>query len=134
MSGKTDVLTQLEALDVHLRTQGTTVALLLDQVGTKMMGYAPFEPAEVTASVPVNRDIPYVSQDGEMLSCTMGNWEGEPTSYRYQWARDGQNVGEDSDVHVLTEADSGRMFHCTVTATNAAGSTVAPPSNDVIAG
>ena len=132
MSDKADVLTQLEALDVHLRTQGTTVALLLDQVGTKMMGYAPFEPAEVAD--PVNVDVPYVEQSDDSLHCTMGNWQGTPTAYHYQWARDGQEIGEDSAVYGISESDVGRSFHCTVTATNAAGSTKAPPSNDVIAG
>src|SRR5215467_15932908 len=37
---------------------------------------------------PINVDIPAVMQDGTTLSCTMGNWTGEPTAYHYQWRMD----------------------------------------------
>ena len=131
-----NLLGHLEALDAHLITQGSSIPLLLDQVAVKMMGFAPFDVANYVPSsaVPVNVDVPYVEQMDDVMHCTMGNWKGEPTSYRYQWARDGQETGEDSDMLAVAEADVGRTFHCTVTATNAAGSTTAPPSNDVIAG
>ena len=86
------------------------------------------------ASPPVNVDVPYVSQEGATLTCTMGNWEGEPTSYTYQWRRDGADVGGgEGAVYSLTEADVGLAFVCVVTAGNAAGITAAPPSNEVTA-
>ena len=44
--------------------------------------YAAMEP-------PVNVDVPYVAQEGSVLTCTMGNWEGEPSHYAYQWRVDG---------------------------------------------
>ena len=37
---------------------------------------------------PTNIDVPYASQTGAILNCTMGNWGGEPTTYMYQWKLD----------------------------------------------
>lgn len=84
-------------------------------------------------AAPVNVDVPYVQQEGADLTCTMGNWQGEPTSYAYKWMRDGTNVsGATSAAYTTLESDVGKSFTCTVTATNAMGETVAPPSNAVV--
>jgi hypothetical protein len=80
---------------------------------------------------PINKDVPYVTRTGDTLSCTMGNWVGEPTSYKYQWKRGTANVGEDSDTYTVTGADAGATMTCVVSATNAAGTTTAPASNGV---
>ena len=80
---------------------------------------------------PVNRDVPYVEQRDTTLNCTMGNWDGEPTSYAYRWEIDGTQAGGDSADYTVNEADKGKSATCTVTATNAVGSTTAPPSNSV---
>jgi hypothetical protein len=81
---------------------------------------------------PVIVDIPYAEQVADLITCTMGNWEGEPTAYAYQWRRDGTtDIGTGSAHYVVTSADIGRVLTCIVTATNAAGSTEAPPSNGV---
>jgi hypothetical protein len=96
----------------------------------------PDPPADETAEPggPKNRDVPYVSGTGtvgETLSCTMGNWDGEPTSYAYQWKRDGTlNLGTDSSYQIVA-GDAGHSLTCVVTATNARGSTAAPPSNAI---
>jgi len=90
--------------------------------------------AEVAEAPPVNRDVPYAAQDGALLTCTMGNWDGEPTGYAYQWISGGLEVGTDSYIYNLVEADVGGAFSCTVTATNAFGATEAPASNEVTVG
>lgn len=81
--------------------------------------------------LPGNVDVPLVLQDGSTLSCTMGNWTGEPTSYRYQWKLDGVDVGVDDPSYTVNAGDVGATATCVVTATNAAGSVSAPPSNGV---
>lgn len=81
---------------------------------------------------PVNRDVPHVTQDGATLNCTMGNWDGEPTSYTYQWKLDGGDVGDGSAAYAVQPGDAGKSATCVVTATNAIGSTAAPPSNSVV--
>ena len=84
---------------------------------------------------PVNTTAPAVTGTGAVgntLSCTQGNWTYVPTSYAYQWLRDGANIaGAISATYLLVAADSTHSIACSVTATNAAGSTVAPLSNAI---
>jgi hypothetical protein len=81
---------------------------------------------------PTNVDVPYVSQTGDTLNCTMGNWDGAPTAYAYQWQIDGADIGTDAATYVVTAADVGHTATCVVTASNDLGSTAAPPSNGVV--
>jgi hypothetical protein len=84
---------------------------------------------------PVNVHVPYLSGEGvvgEVLSCTMGEWTGEPDSYIYQWKRDGDDVSGDGDTYEVTTEDTGCAISCVVIATNDKGSTEAPPSNAVL--
>jgi hypothetical protein len=76
---------------------------------------------------PVMTSPPVVSGTGtvgQTLSVTNGNWTYVPTSYAYQWLRNGANIaGATAATRVLAAADSGTNVSCRVTATNAAGST-----------
>lgn len=83
------------------------------------------------AGAPSNVDVPYVSQTGNTLSCTMGNWHGEPTSYAYAWQNDGVPNGATDATYTVLLPDMGHSLACVVTATNALGSTTAPMSNAV---
>ncbi len=85
-------------------------------------------------------DIPYASANasppivGTVVSCTTGNWTGTPTSYTYQWTRDGATIAAATAAsYTLVSADiGGHQIRCVVTAVNATGSTAAPPSNAVL--
>lgn len=81
---------------------------------------------------PASLEAPYAKQENDVITCTMGIWTGEPTSYAYQWKNDGADVGDGTASYAVTAADVGHTVTCVVTATNAAGSTAAPPSNDVV--
>jgi hypothetical protein len=61
----------------------------------------------------------------------MGNWNNVPDSYAYQWQIDGDDVGTNAADYTVTPGDVGKSAVCVVTATNALGSTAAPPSNSV---
>ena len=78
---------------------------------------------------PVNTTAPAVSGTptvGSTLTCTMGTWQYSPTSYAYQWRRNGLNIaGATAPTRVLAAADSGTNVGCAVTAINAAGETTA---------
>lgn len=89
--------------------------------------------AAMTSAVgpPTNVDVPFVSQTGATLFCTMGNWQGEPTSYAYAWHSDGVANGATDPTYTVQPDDSGHSLACVVTATNALGSTAAPMSNSV---
>jgi len=96
-----------------------------------VVGETPPVPPEPPAEPPVNVDVPHVSQTGVTLTCTMGNWDGEPTAYSYVWYLDGAEVSGGEPDYITTPEDWGKAATCVVTATNAAGSTTAPPSNEV---
>jgi hypothetical protein len=98
---------------------------------------APAAPEAPPTAPPVNRDVPHVSGTGTVgstLNCTMGNWDNmsaEPHSYAYQWQRDAVDIGATAADYVIVAGDAGHSLTCVVTATNAMGSTAAPPSNAV---
>lgn len=59
---------------------------------------------------------------GETLSVGTGTWSGSPTSYTYQWLRDGAEIsGATSNSRVLLLADLAAMMSCDVTAIDADG-------------
>jgi len=74
---------------------------------------------------PVNSVAPALSgtaQEGQTLTCSTGTWSGTPT-YTYQWKRNGSNIGSATNsTYTLVTADVGQSIKCTVTATNALGS------------
>ena len=62
----------------------------------------------------------------------MGNWVVTPDSYSYQWLMDGVAAGPSAGASYDATFDVGKTATCIVTATNAGGSTAAPPSNAVV--
>jgi hypothetical protein len=96
--------------------------------------YEPILGTEAPAggAAPVNVTVPAVTQAADTLSCTMGTWDGEPTSYAYAWSLDGTSIPGTGATLPVVAADAGSTATCIVTATNAAGSTAAPPSNGVV--
>ena len=81
------------------------------------------------SSVPVNTLAPALSGSttlGSLLTTTNGTWDNTPTSYTYQWIR-GLSIisGATSSTYTLVEEDSSLAITCAVTATNAAGSSIA---------
>ena len=84
------------------------------------------------ATAPANTTVPAVTQSGTTLTCTQGEWSGEPTSYAYAWKLDDAAAGSDAATYDVQAGDVGKTATCTVTATNAAGSAAAPPSVGVV--
>jgi hypothetical protein len=79
----------------------------------------------VGSGPPVVEFAPHASgtgTTGSTLSCTMGIWTNEPTSYAYQWLRDGTAIAAaTANTHVVVGGDVGHSISCEVTATNALG-------------
>lgn len=80
-----------------------------------------------TTLIPVNTVAPVISgtvnETGHELSTTNGTWLNSPSSYSYQWRRDGVDIGSaTSSAYTTTGSDDGKSITCYVTATNAAGS------------
>lgn len=87
-------------------------------------------------SAPVNTALPSLSGTlniGQLLTTTNGTWTNSPTSFTYQWKRNGVAIGGATlATYTTTMADVGQTLTCTVTATNAGGSTQATSAGSVI--
>jgi hypothetical protein len=69
---------------------------------------------------------------GQVLTATQGNWTNAPSSYAYQWVRGAStNIGTNTSTYTLVAGDSGNPVRCIVSAVNAAGTTVGPPSDPI---
>jgi hypothetical protein len=67
---------------------------------------------------------------GLTMSCAPGSWGNEPTSFSYQWYRNGialSGNGANTSQYTVQNADleTAAVFQCAVTGTNAGGSTTA---------
>jgi hypothetical protein len=108
---------------------------------TSILPLLPYEPAQpITPEAPTVVDTPAVTVNGnvvaacvvgDVLTVTDGNWTGDPTAYARSWLSNGVEVGTDQ-TYTAQATDVDHSITCTVTATNAAGSTAAPTSNATI--
>jgi hypothetical protein len=86
----------------------------------------------ITASAPVivPNEYPTITGSdhsvGQTLTCSTGTWGYTPTSYAYQWKKNGVSIGgATSSSYTVQAGDSGAVLTCEVTATNVTGSTTA---------
>jgi hypothetical protein len=74
---------------------------------------------------PVNIVAPVISGStgvGDVLTTTNGSWNNSPTSYLYQWYRDGNAIAlATANTYTLTIYDYNENITCRVTAVNADG-------------
>lgn len=81
------------------------------------------------AALPANTVLPAITGTttvGQTLTASNGTWTGSPTSYAYQWRRDGAPIsGATASTYLLDAADETADISVTVTATSAFGSTSA---------
>lgn len=86
---------------------------------------------------PLNTVAPVVSGTGTVgqnLTTTNGTWTNSPSSYIYNWRRNGVGIpGANGAVYALVGADSGTNVSSVVQAINAAGGGIAVASSNAIA-
>ena len=84
---------------------------------------------------PTNTTPPAVSGTGTVgstLTTTVGIWTLSPTSYSYQWERNGQAIaGAVASTYKLVAADSTHAIGCVVTGYTPGGSASAASSNTI---
>ena len=87
-----------------------------------------YDPNDVTLSLtppPSNTQAPAITGTpsvGSSLSCSQGAWTYAPTSFSYQWKRDGTPIsGATISTYVVGAADQGDSLTCTVTAVSNTG-------------
>jgi surface protein len=89
------------------------------------------------SSAPVNTVAPVISGFntlGSTLTSTIGTWTNSPTSYAYQWNRNGSPIpSATSSTYILVAADNAAAITCVVTATNALGATSATSNTITVA-
>ena len=90
--------------------------------------------SRTSGSAPVNTVSPVISGTttiGSVLTSTFGDWLNSPTSYSFQWNRNGSPIPSATGFnYTLVQADSASAITCVVTATNASGST--PATSNII--
>jgi uncharacterized OB-fold protein len=60
---------------------------------------------------------------GQTLTCQPAGFTNNPTSYSYQWNRDGTPItGATGQAYTVQSADTGHALTCTVVASNSSGS------------
>lgn len=77
------------------------------------------------SGLPVNTALPAVTGStvvAHVLTTTTGTWSGSPTSYAYEWLRNGSPItGAHASTYTTVVADEGAHIAAVVTATNANG-------------
>jgi len=76
-------------------------------------------------AVPMNTLAPAVTgtvKAGGSLTCGTGSWTYSPSSYLYQWSRDGTPIaGATNSTYMVQAIDEGNTLTCSVIASNVAG-------------
>ncbi|RWN35778.1 hypothetical protein [Mesorhizobium sp.] len=105
--------------------------ITVEVTATNAGGSTPASSAATSAviAVPANTVAPAITGNalvGSTLTCSTGTWSGGGSqTYAYQWKSAGSNVGSNQNTYVPVTGDVGNTITCTLTATNAAGSTPA---------
>jgi hypothetical protein len=80
---------------------------------------APQNPPQNTAQP----QIQGTATENNTVTCTNGTWSNNPTSFTFQWNRNGNPIGTATgNSYTIQNADVNQQLTCTVTATNSAGS------------
>jgi hypothetical protein len=105
-----------------------TASLILDVqgAGAPAPTHSPTSPAPQGMARPANVTKPRVRRSGGKLLCNRGRWRNSPSHYSYRWLVNGRaKRGARGQTLRITRQLRGRRVQCTVTASNAAGATIA---------
>jgi hypothetical protein len=94
-------------------------------LGLVVVGPTEYKEEAAPAAAPASTAPPALSgtpTPGATLSCSQGTWSGNPSSFSYQWLRDGSPIaGQTAGTYNVQHADQGHALSCTVTARNEGG-------------
>jgi surface protein len=141
---------QRNASNITSATASTYTLVLADSLAnitcivtaTNAVGSTPATSNTITAdnyaAVPVVISSPVISGTttlGSLLTSTDGTWSNSPSSFAYQWNRNGLPIASaTASSYTLVTADSASAITCVVIATNGAGSSAPSTSNTITAG
>jgi hypothetical protein len=88
------------------------------QMGSESVSYT-------VVAAPASTAKPAISgtaNAGATLSCSTGSWRGSPTTFFYQWSRDGTPIaGATKSTYTVQSTDEGTTLTCGVDARNVGG-------------
>jgi len=126
--GATNIGTNSSTYILVLADSGAAITCVV--TATNALGSSSATSNTITAdtyAAPVNSSPPFISGTttiGSVLTSTFGGWLNSPTSYAFQWNRNGSPIpSATTPSYTLVLADSASAITCVVTATNAFGST-----------
>jgi Collagen triple helix repeat (20 copies) len=94
--------------------------------------------AEALIEAPLPAGVPTIEGEpasGRTLACMNGGFLNEPTSFEYEWLRNGTPIpGADDPTYVTTANDLGRELRCRITASNEAGDADATSDFVIVSG
>lgn len=103
----------------RLRLGGWLLVALALLLAGSSSAWAASAPTPVNTSVPLLTGTPAL---GQTLSCSLGSWSGNPSSFSYAWLRDGFPIaGQTGSAYSVQSVDQGHLISCSVTAANAGG-------------
>jgi hypothetical protein len=131
ISGATQSTYEVKAGD-----EGHTLTCTVTASNTAGPGTPATSAGVLVTAPPANTLAPTVSGTaaaGDTLTCSNGTWSNSPTTYTYQWSRDGNQIaGATSNTYLVVAGDEGHTLTCTVTASNAAGAGAPATSSGVL--
>lgn len=106
---------------------GVSQTLIREWGGWSAGGLAIDVPAfHGAVAIPSLLDNPRIEGEvdtGAVVTCDPGAWLSVPTSFAYQWKRNGTNIGgATAKTYTIVSGDRGTTLSCQVTATNGQGS------------
>ena len=91
----------------------------------------------LSATAPANTSLPVISGSaivGNTLTVSNGSWTNSPSSFAYQWKRNGTNIaGATNNTYAVVSADVSTTITCTVTATTASLESSSATSSGLVA-
>jgi hypothetical protein len=88
------------------------------QTGAASIRYTVVAPPRSTSLPAITGTV----KAGSTLTCSPGSWTADPTSYIYQWSRDGTPIaGATGQTYRVQAIDEGNTLTCAVAAVNVAG-------------
>ncbi len=110
---------------------GAPLVVALSGAGVSRSAVPP--PPALVALVSTGKPTVGAARVGSAVTCAPGGWSGAPTSFAYQWLRDGAAIsGANGAAYTPVLADTGASLTCVVVAANAAGAGAAASSAAVI--
>lgn len=119
LSNQLDLFNKLDLIDQDITYQRTQITNLTNRVDDIEVIIGSLQAAPVNAVAPV---VSGTASSGSTLSTTNGTWNNNPSTFSYQWLKDGNAIsGATSNTYLVVSGDTGSNISCRVTATNSGG-------------